>query len=81
MLIIPFADMIRGAPASAPNPKFAHVVLQKRLRTSGSKRGTRTIELLVSLLIPKFALEGAAKVCELRNRDTSWTVARSMKEA
>ncbi len=32
-----------------PEPEFAHVVLRGWLRTSGSKRGTRIIELLVSL--------------------------------
>jgi hypothetical protein len=41
-------SFLRCGP-SAPNPKFAHVVLQERLRTSGSKGGTGIIELLVSL--------------------------------
>ena len=35
--------------ASAPNPKFAHQLQRVRLRTSGSKGGTRIIDLLVSL--------------------------------
>ena len=39
---------IVGNSTSAPNPKFAHVVLQGWLRTSGS-RGTRIVGLLVSL--------------------------------
>src|SRR3982074_3964904 len=36
-------------PPSAPNPKFAHTVRQIRSRTSGSKGGTRIIELRVVL--------------------------------
>src|SRR5438445_9936849 len=41
------SDVLGGT--SAPNPKFAHVVPRVRPRTSGSKRGTRIIELLVVL--------------------------------
>src|SRR2546421_9349321 len=55
--------------ASAPNPKFAHIVLQDPLRTSGSK-GALDHRVASVPLIPKFASEVAARVCELRNRDT-----------
>src|SRR5262249_52887432 len=56
--------------ASAPNPKFAHVGPLERLRTSGSK-GHWNHKVTGVPLIPKFASEDAAKVCELRNRDTN----------
>src|SRR5262245_4124299 len=61
---------LRNRDTSAPNPKFAHVVLQGRLRTSGSK-GAQNPRVASVPLIPKFASEAAAKVYELRNRDTS----------
>jgi hypothetical protein len=32
-----FSGMQGEMQPSAPNPKFAHIVLQERLRTSGSK--------------------------------------------
>src|SRR5262245_21036671 len=59
-----------GYEASAPNPKFAQIVLQGRLRTPGSK-GRWNLKVAGVPLIPKFASEGCAKVCELRNRDAS----------
>src|SRR6516162_8342768 len=37
----------------------------------GFKSGTRIIALASVPLIPKFAFESAARMCELRNRDTS----------
>ena len=52
-----------------------NVVLQGRLRTSGSGHSKHKVASVP--LIPKFASEGAAKVCELRNRDTSPTRANS----
>src|SRR5262249_1596865 len=50
LLVNSTAKAIAGLEAaSAPNPKFAHILRQRWLRTSGSKRGTRIIELLASL--------------------------------
>src|SRR5947208_8311535 len=60
---------IAAAATSAPNPKFALILLQQRLRTSGSKGALESSSASVPL-IPKFASEVAARMCELRNRDT-----------
>src|SRR5262249_59312872 len=56
--------------ASAPNPKFAQHC-RESIANFGFKRGTRTIDIASVPLVPKFASEPAAMLCELRNRDTS----------
>ena len=58
-------------PASAVDLKFLPPLPRVQCRNFKSKNRTRIITLLVSLLIPKFASEGVASTCELRNRDTS----------
>src|SRR5215831_7029058 len=56
--------------ASAPNPKFAQRC-REAIANFGFKRGTRSIDISSVPLVPKFASEPAAMLCELRNRDTS----------
>lgn len=50
---------------SAADLKFRHRVPQLRLRNFKSTSGT-AIEFSASVLLPKFAYEGAAHGCELR---------------
>src|SRR5215475_6313926 len=56
--------------AGAPNPKFT-----QRCRESivnfGFKRGTKSMNIPSIPLVPKFASEPAAMLCERRNPDTS----------
>src|SRR6266436_3624391 len=63
-----------GAPgkrSSAADLKFLHRLRQTHFRNFKSKSGTRIINLLVPLLLPKFVSEGAAMYHELRKRGTS----------
>src|SRR5690242_10608981 len=62
-------EWARAALVPLLNPKFARFIGDS-LANFGFKSGTSIIELLVSLKIPKFASEVAARMCELRNRDT-----------
>src|SRR5690349_1654831 len=55
---------------SAVDLKFLHSIRKLAWEFQIQNR-TRIITLLVSLLIAKLASEGAATVCDLRNRDTS----------
>src|SRR5438128_9389435 len=59
------------AAALVPRTRSSHTRAARPIANFGFKRGTRIIYLPVCLLIPKFASECAASVCELRNRDTS----------
>src|SRR3989442_9230107 len=57
--------------ASAADLKFLHRLRQTHFRNFKSKSGTRIVNLLVPLLLPKFVSEGAAMYHELRKRGTS----------
>src|SRR6266498_2262078 len=60
----------RLARPSAADLKFLHRLRQTHFRNFKSKSGTRIINLLVPLLLPKFVSEGAAMYHELRKRGT-----------
>src|SRR2546422_9913481 len=71
---LPPAWCARSMPCgatSAADLKFLHRLRQTHFRNFKSKSGTRIINLLVPLLLPKFVSEGAAMYHELRKRGTS----------
>src|SRR5215510_3336377 len=59
-----------ASAASAVDLKFLSLRLEARLGTSNPKP-PQSHKVASVPLIPKFASEGATRVCELRNRDTS----------
>jgi Flp pilus assembly protein TadG len=62
---------LRDRLTSAADLKFLQRLRQTHFRNFKSKSGTRSICLLVPLLLPKFVSEGAAMYHELRKRGTS----------
>jgi hypothetical protein len=63
-------------PVSDPTPpvprtRSSHTCAARAVAGFGFKKGHQNHRVASVTLIPKFASEGAAKVCELRNRDTS----------
>src|SRR2546425_5511748 len=71
--------MIPGT--SAADLKFLHRLRQTHFRNFKSKSGTRIINLLVPLLLPKFVSEGAAMYHELRKRGTGLATRGQLRTA